>query len=409
VELQEQEIDMASMARGPDTRRQVQEGSSNDGLLTAVGLVASVLIGFAGYMVQARSAREAEGAAAELARGQQEMDATKQQLHAQVGPLCCVCVSLRRMKYDWFSVEAGEEMLLTAHRLLLLCAAQMGAQIVRTDRWLDDCFRPINLTLMSVYCSRYAFITKAAVELEMGAPEVVAHMLQQTLSMIAVDPEGGRAVNVRDGTLLWDAQHARNVSHDLTRSHGTIYQTSETATAISVAAVDLMLCSSQPWCRELSEATVTADPTSPFARRFRLFVKYDLVPEMRRVTQLLETHVAVVELPPVEWMKKKFPGEPWHIQPISQYQVYWIVRTRQWEAVLADWEDDEFGVMHPVGHLLPLTGLHMTNGWAIKRGETLQCELIGMTTEVKRTTQIWGEVLARGGTIAAEGASDSTT
>ena len=85
------------------------------------------------------------------------------------------------------------------------------------------------------------------------------------------------------------------------------------------------------------------------------------------------------------------------------------MRTRQWEAVLADWEDDEFGVMHPVGHLLPLTGLHMTNGWAIKRGETLQCELIGMTTEVKRTTQIWGEVLARGGTIAAEGASDSTT
>eukprot|EP01052_Picozoa_sp_SAG31_P066230 SAG31_NODE_25034_length_469_cov_0.975676_2_plen_46_part_01 len=45
-------------------------------------------------------------------------------------------------------------------------------QIARTNRMLDDCCRPIAHHIACMNCSRYAFVTKATMELEANAPEV---------------------------------------------------------------------------------------------------------------------------------------------------------------------------------------------------------------------------------------------
>ena len=140
-------------------------------------------------------------------------------------------------------------------------------------------------------------------------------------------------------------------------------------------------------------AALAADPTTNFARRFRSYVKHDLLRDMQRVTELLEQHGCVVDLPPFEFLRAKFPQERWDIQAASQYQTYFIARTRQWEALVADWEGDLLDAMHPPNALLPLSGLLAMKHWAINKGEERQRELIGMTAKAERPQKDWSEQL----------------
>ena len=137
---------------------------------------------------------------------------------------------------------------------------------------------------------------------------------------------------------------------------------------------------SKPNCKEVPTAILdhlTADPTSALADSFRRYARRSMVPAMRRVTELLETHGAVVELPPVAWLESKFPETSWSRNPPRAYRTHWVARTSMWEALLEAWDSGVMGMIVPHGDFLPYAGLTAINEYAIARGEELQRELIG--------------------------------
>eukprot|EP01052_Picozoa_sp_SAG31_P046738 SAG31_NODE_9058_length_1341_cov_7.323671_1_plen_233_part_10 len=228
-------------------------------------------------------------------------------------------------------------------------------------------------------------------ELETSAPEVVAQMVEQISSSYTIDATGTRAFRARNGELYWDVARSRPAG--LTRVHGAIRDAFSTVASKCTLTADLAYFASQPWCQELPAAllaALAADPTTDFARRFRSYAKHDLVPDLLRVTNLLEQHAAVVDLPPLEFLKTKFPQDNWHIQPTNQYQLYWVARTRQWQALLTEWDAGHIEVMYPPNALYPHSGLHGTIEWAITSGQERQNLLIGCTTtNAFRTAQVF--------------------
>ena len=122
---------------------------------------------------------------------------------------------------------------------------------------------------------------------------------------------------------------------------------------------------------------LTADPTSPLAESFRRYGRQSMVPAMRRVTELLQNHGAIVELPPVAWLEKKFPETSWKSSPPRLYRGQWLARTGMWVALLEAWDGGAVGMVVPHGELLPFAGLTALNEYAIARGEELQRGLIG--------------------------------
>eukprot|EP01052_Picozoa_sp_SAG31_P005860 SAG31_NODE_264_length_18835_cov_7.543553_11_plen_82_part_00 len=66
--------------------------------------------------------------------------------------------------------------------------------------------------------------------------------------------------------------------------------------------------------------------------------------------------------------------------------------TRSFEEVIAEWDTGELGTALPRGHSrLPWGGLGALNNWSIKRGETRQRELVGMTAEVEIPKEAYGD------------------
>eukprot|EP01052_Picozoa_sp_SAG31_P014447 SAG31_NODE_897_length_11148_cov_15.102815_15_plen_171_part_00 len=119
----------------------------------------------------------------------------------------------------------------------------MIAQIDRTTRMLDECCRPMQLSLAGLNTARLAFVCDAVVELEAAAPELVASMLEQCSSMYTISEDGARLVSVRSGRKMWDAGEQ---STGLTR----VYRERDTcvfsAAACAVNLADLFTFLSQP-------------------------------------------------------------------------------------------------------------------------------------------------------------------
>eukprot|EP01052_Picozoa_sp_SAG31_P052420 SAG31_NODE_12933_length_905_cov_2.574442_1_plen_93_part_00 len=81
----------------------------------------------------------------------------------------------------------------------------------------------------------------------------------------------------------------------------------------------------------------------------------------------------------------------------STFQEAWVGYTRSFEEVIAEWDMGELGTALPRGHSrLPWAGLRALNDWSIKRGETRQRELVGMTAEVEIPKEAWGDQIRRG-------------
>lgn len=95
-----------------------------------------------------------------------------------------------------------------AHNVVLTCAAahseQMVAQIRRTDRWLDDCCRPVMFTLAAMpFGPRASFLMEVVPELEQSQPELVQAMLAQALLKINSDGTLSAPSNL-GGKIYWE-------------------------------------------------------------------------------------------------------------------------------------------------------------------------------------------------------------
>ncbi len=86
----------------------------------------------------------------------------------------------------------------------------------------------------------------------------------------------------------------------------------------------------------------------------------------------------------VRRLKEQYPREPWGMVGSSYYQWLVLAHTQAWESVLALWEANEHGIIHPVADgKFPFRGIFAVNEWSTKRAQTRQKELIGMTVEAE--------------------------
>eukprot|EP01052_Picozoa_sp_SAG31_P011026 SAG31_NODE_615_length_13521_cov_43.196916_3_plen_91_part_00 len=85
-----------------------------------------------------------------------------------------------------------------------------------------------------------------------------------------------------------------------------------------------------------------------------------------------------MQLPPTDWLYSKYPEMGWDIISPTFFLIVWKIRTQQWEAVVQEWDQGDFGSVLPSkAAYFPLGGLTSINAWAISRGEEQQRVLIG--------------------------------
>eukprot|EP01052_Picozoa_sp_SAG31_P043197 SAG31_NODE_7118_length_1784_cov_1.503858_2_plen_200_part_00 len=118
----------------------------------------------------------------------------------------------------------------------------MIAQIARTARMLDECHRPMKLSLLGMWSGRQAFVCGAVIELEATAPEVVASMVAQAASVYTISEDGTQAINSR-GIVRWDAAKQPT---GLTRAHDHNQSCIRSAAACALKNTDLYIFMSQP-------------------------------------------------------------------------------------------------------------------------------------------------------------------
>ena len=129
-----------------DGRRLQEAGGSS---FETIAIVLSVLIGAAGYMVQAWSTRRAEISAADRALELQHSELTRQREHEQ-----------------------------------------MVAQIKRTERWLDGCCRPVEQGMRTLIWARISYVQAVMHELESSHPQLMAEMLSFTADTMPIGTDG---------------------------------------------------------------------------------------------------------------------------------------------------------------------------------------------------------------------------
>eukprot|EP01052_Picozoa_sp_SAG31_P031320 SAG31_NODE_3306_length_4437_cov_46.404564_8_plen_136_part_00 len=108
---------------------------------------------------------------------------------------------------------------------------------------LDECCRPIQLSLGELWVVRSAFVCDAVVEFEAAAPELVASMLEQCSSMYTINEDGARLLSARTGKNSWDAAKQ---STGLTRVYRESLSCVYSAAACAVKNTDLYTFMSQP-------------------------------------------------------------------------------------------------------------------------------------------------------------------
>ena len=82
----------------------------------------------------------------------------------------------------------------------------MVAQIGRTERWLDECCRPVELGVYSLLHVRLCYVAHTVFDnlMETSHPEAVAEMLAFTAAMFPIGADV-KVTSARSGTVYWDA------------------------------------------------------------------------------------------------------------------------------------------------------------------------------------------------------------
>eukprot|EP01052_Picozoa_sp_SAG31_P002060 SAG31_NODE_69_length_28130_cov_15.318219_13_plen_521_part_00 len=327
----------SSREAAPMDRRKLQsDGSDDSGMsLDTLAIVVSVLVGAAGYILQAHTARRAE-----RLQGQQAMEQ-----------------------------HAAEQARQREHQM-------MTAQIERTHQSLDQCCRPVQTDIISLAFAKVTIVEQLVVKLEASHPNAVEEMMSFASVGYAIGADG--VVTSRSsGKQRWKPRSpelARAMTH-----HG---EQAPSANGYAISNSVVFRTWSQPFCFELPTVilgVVVAEPTGEIAEMYRGYIRHTMMPMVRRVADTFRSHSAYVEMPPKAWLEKTYPHIPWRSVTNSLFIQQWHSYSLSFERVLSEWSDGNFGSVHG-GNAWPMGGVLRTLAWSQQRAEATQSELIGMTS-----------------------------
>ena len=152
--------------------------------------------------------------------------------------------------------------------------------------------------------------------------------------------------------------------------------------AVDVQVADVMAMVKYPYVRELPQAffdVMAADLTGPLADYYRGYIRYEVKPVLDRIKDIMHTHYAAIEVPPLEWLIETFPGHTKGDTPNAIVDIA-VAYARAWDRVLAEWDGGQLEVLYPPQHMMPFLALANFNRWSKERGEAKQHDLIGMSS-----------------------------
>lgn len=333
--------------------------------LDSIIIMLSVVLGIAGYILQAWSSQRANAAAAELSHKNQLSDTRRQREHEQ-----------------------------------------MVFQMHRTERWMDECARPIlEILFIQMFSTTYGFIHDALPILETTHLEAVNQMAAFVKPMYPLQADGS-VISKASGQTMFFATREPAQTH----TSKSINQALPSANGLWVAGGYSYACLTQPLCAILPIAIldiVSQDATSDLAVRYRRFVQTTVMPFIRRVVEILCAHGVTLELPPKTWLVQKFSAEAWQALDTDMYLNQWRVIAANYERLVVQWSDGDCNDHLPANHLLPTGGLRAVLQWSLDRGKQKQMELIGMTKADEEDVSDIFEKMFSGDAHAAAAAIDA--
>ena len=245
----------------------VNDGEGSSGISgDAIALAVTGILGIASFVMQGRHAATAREHAAEQERQAQQAEREKERIHQRT-----------------------------------------QAQFQRTDRWLDECCRPIFTLLVAMSQSRVNNVIRFVHMLERTNPDVVAAMV--SLERRDKKIMGGWGSERQ----FFSADNAPDLQAQLTRfSTGAYQHPGAGSAADAIGFPDHITPHQQPSTAELPQPMldyVAAEPTSDFAYAYRSYVRFVLVPRLDKIAEIIEAHGAYIEYPPMSYFKERFPGD----------------------------------------------------------------------------------------------------
>eukprot|EP01052_Picozoa_sp_SAG31_P023659 SAG31_NODE_1965_length_6790_cov_70.718577_1_plen_512_part_00 len=345
----------AAVARGlhmaPQQRRVLQDNGGGGLSMDTIAIVLSVLVGAAGYVVQAFTARRAERLA---------------------------------------TIRAEEHHIATQNRQRE--HEQMLSQIRRVDRWLDECCRPIEHALYTSMHARQEFVGQAVAMAEEDHPELIEIMLPHTQQYHVRDD--GCVVSRRRGAVAWEPAHAGQV-HPVCGTWNVPGQGHPTAAGTRIAKTEAFLTIGAAFCREMPTKLlelIEQEPTCHLAQAYRRYIRNVHLSCVRKVANILHEQGASMEYPPRKWLDEIFDQGTTETYARSYpnfiFAVKWASYFLAFENVVRCWDEDDFKTAAPISEY-PFGGLFQTVTWSRERAEKKELELVGMTAAAKVNFAEW--------------------
>jgi hypothetical protein len=242
--------DALSIDEDTTTQRRNLQSSGGGGMSAdTIAIVLSVLVGAAGYVLQAHTARRAERVQEQQAMEQHATEQARQREH-QV----------------------------------------MTAQIERTHQALDKCCRPIQNDVMTICNTRLTAVYQIVSKLEASHSDAVEEMLSFATTM-ELNPSDGVVTSRSSGRLLWTP----NSSPELTRALSDVVLFAPSGPACAIGGQDFLVMMSKPFCGEMPTVIldiIAAEPMGEIGDMYRSFVRHTMMPLFRLVLDTLRQYAA---------------------------------------------------------------------------------------------------------------------
>eukprot|EP01052_Picozoa_sp_SAG31_P050022 SAG31_NODE_11227_length_1052_cov_0.806925_1_plen_264_part_00 len=225
--------------------------------LDTIAIALSVLVGAAGYIIQAYSARQADQAA-EVRQQELQISETRRQREHE----------------------------------------QMLAQIHRTERIVDECCGPFLFALWGhlVHCVCYSANIMAA--MEETHPEIITAMAGFAARLYDVKDDG-TLVGKTTGYTMWLGSPPAAI----TRTFNCSYHTIATSKQAMLWGVQLLSMMTAPWTAVMPEAVlgvIATDPNGEYAVEYRRFVRVTMLSGLKKMQEILTAHGPLLEMPSKE-------------------------------------------------------------------------------------------------------------